>query len=699
MPYIGYNVTNAGSFAMIDDISSTFNGSNTSFTLNVGGVNITPNTANLLIAIDGVVQQAPDAYTVSGSTINFTGAPASGADFYGILMGQSSYVENNSIGADELNVSGDGTSGQVLTSDGDGTFSWATDTEAYVPLAGGTMTGTLAMGSNDITGTGDIGGTLTTASQPNITSVGTLSALAVTGTTTFTGSGDFVRANSNASNANCAFALSNQTTLKWSMYNNASNNSWNLYDHAGSANVMTVTTGGNATFAGELRVNGGQASIYGAEGGNAILELNSDEADDNADRWQMFAHNTSNFLKFREYSTGAWVDRLWIGNATDNWGLNFTGNSPYGMQITTTSDGSSSHDAFVIKRDGNNKVFEIFNNGTLTTYGGGTATFAGDVKVSGDQASIGTTTLEKTLSLSNASETLVYFQADNDGNQGWQIGLNSGATDSFQIRRVGSGTSILCNPDRSVVVDSYGQNVFQAKSTIASDAIFKFTKSTVNGGASNLKIQGYRNTGTSDTAILSFDNNTTTCARIYMKRVDDNSGQLVLGTGDSGTISDYFTMDNAGSITITSTVHCAKLQVTGTSQIYGTGDYGVQVWRSDTGIMNARFYDNGDYSFRGSDQSDKDLKKNIVDIPDGSLALVNQLKPKTYKWKVSQNLGDATKTGFIAQNVAEVFGTNESVATGTDGNEDMGINPVGLIAHLTKAVQELSDKVEALENA
>ena len=133
MPYIGYNVTNAGSFAMIDDISSTFNGSNTSFTLNVGGVNITPNTANLLIALDGVVQQAPDAYTVSGSTINFTGAPASGADFYGVLMGQSSYVENNSIGADELNVSGDGSSGQVLTSDGDGTFSWATDTEAYVP--------------------------------------------------------------------------------------------------------------------------------------------------------------------------------------------------------------------------------------------------------------------------------------------------------------------------------------------------------------------------------------------------------------------------------------------------------------------------------------------------------------------------------------------------------------------------------------
>ena len=124
MPYIGYNVTNAGSFALIDDIASTFNGSNTAFTLQVGGVNITPNVQNLLIAIDGVVQQAPDAYSVSGSTITFTGAPASGADFYGVLMGQSSYVENNSITADELAVSGDGSSGQLLSSDGDGTFSW-----------------------------------------------------------------------------------------------------------------------------------------------------------------------------------------------------------------------------------------------------------------------------------------------------------------------------------------------------------------------------------------------------------------------------------------------------------------------------------------------------------------------------------------------------------------------------------------------
>jgi hypothetical protein len=35
-------------------------------------------------------------------------------------------ITDNSVGAAELNVSGNGTSGQVLVSDGDGTFSWST---------------------------------------------------------------------------------------------------------------------------------------------------------------------------------------------------------------------------------------------------------------------------------------------------------------------------------------------------------------------------------------------------------------------------------------------------------------------------------------------------------------------------------------------------------------------------------------------
>ena len=50
-----------------------------------------------------------------------------------------------------------------------------------LPLAGGTMSGALNMGSQNITNAGTIAGTLTTAAQSNITSVGTLTGLTVTG--------------------------------------------------------------------------------------------------------------------------------------------------------------------------------------------------------------------------------------------------------------------------------------------------------------------------------------------------------------------------------------------------------------------------------------------------------------------------------------------------------------------------------------
>ena len=127
--YLGHSPTNAGSFIFLDDIASGFNGSETQFTLQVGGVNITPNTQNLLIALDGIIQQAPDAYTTSGSTITFTGAVPSGTDFYGILMGQSASIGQGTIGADELKISGNGTSGQLVKSDGDSTYSYLSTTD------------------------------------------------------------------------------------------------------------------------------------------------------------------------------------------------------------------------------------------------------------------------------------------------------------------------------------------------------------------------------------------------------------------------------------------------------------------------------------------------------------------------------------------------------------------------------------------
>ena len=93
---------------------------------------------------------------LGGGTSNFLRADGSWAT-------PSASVSANSIGADELNVSGDGSSGQVLTSDADGSFSWTaktsnTDTNYYVDglsLSGGTITASVNGATNqtvDITG-------------------------------------------------------------------------------------------------------------------------------------------------------------------------------------------------------------------------------------------------------------------------------------------------------------------------------------------------------------------------------------------------------------------------------------------------------------------------------------------------------------------------------------------------------------------
>ena len=75
------------------------------------------------------------------------------------------------------------------------------------------------------------------------------------------------------------------------------------------------------------------------------------------------------------------------------------------------------------------------------------------------------------------------------------------------------------------------------------------------------------------------------------------------------------------------------------------------------------------------------------------------MKPRTFNFKASEGFEDSSRTGFIAQEVASVMTTDHSVATGTDGQKDMGVNPMGLIAHLTKAIQELEARLTALEDA
>ena len=98
--YIGNDLQIAHpSYKIIDDISSGFNGSTTSFALQVSGATPVPfpiSTQQVMISVNGVVQE-PDpngsaGFKLLGSNIVFSSAPANGHAFFGVINAGADYV-------------------------------------------------------------------------------------------------------------------------------------------------------------------------------------------------------------------------------------------------------------------------------------------------------------------------------------------------------------------------------------------------------------------------------------------------------------------------------------------------------------------------------------------------------------------------------------------------------------------------------
>jgi len=81
---------------IIDDISASFNGSTQTFALTSSSVAVSPaNAQQLIITLGGVVQDPSDDYSVSGSNITFTTAPASGLTFSAVSLGPAIPITDN----------------------------------------------------------------------------------------------------------------------------------------------------------------------------------------------------------------------------------------------------------------------------------------------------------------------------------------------------------------------------------------------------------------------------------------------------------------------------------------------------------------------------------------------------------------------------------------------------------------------------
>jgi hypothetical protein len=87
VPYIGKQLVR-GQNRKLDDISSGFNGSQPTFTLQVASQNVTVGSAlQLWISVGGVIQNPLTDFTVAGNQITFTTPPAASLDFFGVIQG------------------------------------------------------------------------------------------------------------------------------------------------------------------------------------------------------------------------------------------------------------------------------------------------------------------------------------------------------------------------------------------------------------------------------------------------------------------------------------------------------------------------------------------------------------------------------------------------------------------------------------
>ena len=105
----------------------------------------------------------------------------------------------------------------------------------------------------------------------------------------------------------------------------------------------------------------------------------------------------------------------------------------------------------------------------------------------------------------------------------------------------------------------------------------------------------------------------------------------------------------------------------------------------------------GVWSADYTDTSDRNLKKNIVPIST-AVDVVKALNPVNFDWKLEAK---GSNSGFIAQDLELVLPDEVSGTEYDDTSEfpdtAMSINVTGIVAHLTRALQESMEKIETLE--
>ena len=328
------------------------------------------------------------------------------------------------------------------------------------------------------------------------------------------------------------------------------------------------------------------------------------------------------------------------------------------------------------------------------------------------------------VEINGPSQALLGFDVAGSGagylyHDGTNMTLNNGLTGYLRFNTDGaermriSSTGNIGIGTTSPVSTSLNGSVTIVK-TYGNDTPTSTTAQTYDINQSNLYLFG-RNAGLTmvgnngEEAIIAFAN----ASAYYIGGIRYDMGTTSAGGAmkfQTGGTNERMRITSAGYICMNTTTATTTLNLKAQSDnrviffhnpngadgsiwLYGASnsfDYKFSTWSQGSAFY---LYNNGNYSFAGSNVSDRRLKENIKSITYSAIEKIMQLVPKSYNM-VTQS--EIIRNGFIAQEVKEVL---PDVITGTETDDEyLGLDYNGLLAVAIKAIQELKAQNDSLQS-
>ena len=328
--------------------------------------------------------------------------------------------------------------------------------------------------------------------------------------------------------------------------------------------------------------------------------------------------------------------------------------------------------------------------------------------LSDGKVGIGTTAPTNVLHIAQADTSSTYISFTNSttghaGTDGFFIGVNGGGTAPVNLWNLeNTAMRFATNDTQRMTILGNGKVGIGTSAPNThlevSDGVPTFRLNSTEGNVGDTDILG-------EISWKSADANRTGDPIAYIRALSENATGsatgLAFGTGfDSNNASERMRIKNSGNVGIGTTNPATALTVSGA---FGGDTNFLSIISTGTVLHRNLYFTNTHlYFYNGTnnpylsgtgawtDASDENIKKNIEDI-DYGLETINTLKPRKFKHKAD----DVEDIGFIAQEVELIV--PEVVAGGPDESAGKGLAYGRLTSILTKAVQELSAKNDALE--